>query len=143
MKKCTRFLVIASMLVVITFVCNAQQSISLKSDTIAWQYGNGENRAKSEALTISGRFISYGEKGFRWIQNGTDKEYLFDVKSVNGSWPDISKTGEVEYQAVCDGISGTIRIYRSGGSVDIHLDFNQKDKLTPNVVLKINSFSKI
>ena len=131
------------MLTAMTLVCKAQQSISVKNDTISWQYGRGENRAKSESLTISGRFISYGEKGFRWIQNGTDREYYFDVKSVNGSWSDISKTGEVIYTAVCNGVNGTIRIYRAGGSTSIHLDFNQKDKLTPNVVLQVNSFSKI
>lgn len=143
MKKFTLSLAVTSLFLVMAFICKAQQALNIKSDTISWQYGNGENIAKSESLSITGRFISYGDKSFRWIQNGTDKQYVFDVKSVNGSWPDISKTGEVEYTAVCEGISGTIRIYRSGGSVDIHLDFNQKDKLTPNIVLKVNSFSKI
>jgi len=142
MKNLIFYFLIVS-IIAMTNICEAQQSLSLKNDTISWRYGNGENRAKSEALTISGRFISYGEKGFRWIQNGTDKEYYFDVKSVSGSWSDIAKTGEVEYRAVCDGISGIIRIYRAGGAVAIHLDFNQKDKLTPNVVLQVNSFSKI
>lgn len=143
MRKLILFGLMILSLSITTSVCQAQK-LNLKNDTISWEYGRGENKTRSESLTISGRFISYAEKGFLWVQNGTDTKYFFEVKMINkGDWSDTSENGEVEYRAICNGIEGTIRIYRDRQGVSVHLDFNQKDKLTPNVVLQINSFSKV
>jgi len=58
-------------------------------------------------------------------------------------WSKNQQSGELVYKAVCNGVDGTVRITREEGKVAIQLDFTQKDKLTPNVELRINSFSKI
>lgn len=121
----------------------AQKAISPQTDTIRWNYGRIDNKIRSESLSITGHFISYGSKGFLWVQNGSDHDYRFEVKGVKGTWPDVDDRGELVYDAECEGIDGTIRIYGQGKSIVIQLDFRKADKLTPNIDLKVTSYSKL
>lgn len=122
---------------------NAQRSVNVVGDTVQWNYGSGLNKARSnESMSITGYFISYGDKTMVWVQNGTDTKYTFDIKQVEGAWTDSNKQGQIVYQAVCDGISGTIKIYRDASGLAIHLDFAKPDKLTPNIVLPVVSVTK-
>jgi hypothetical protein len=121
----------------------AQNAVNPSSDTVRWNYGRGENKARAEALAISGHLISYGGRGFLWVQNGTDRKYSFQVKSAKGTWQDGEQNGEIVYDATCDGIDGTIRIYRKNREVGIQINFALPDKLTPNVLLEINSYNRM
>lgn len=135
-------LLVAIMLAV-PLVGKAQKAINVKSDTIKWQYGSGQNIAKSESMSISGYIITYGNKSFLWVQNGTDTKYSFDIKATQGEWLNSNDLGELNYNAVCEGITGTIRLYREKKGMSFHLNFTQTDKQTPNIVLPIISFSKL
>ena len=121
----------------------AQKTVSPESDTIKWSYGRIDNRIRSESLSITGHLISYGGKGFLWVQNGSDHDYRFDVKGVKGSWSNADNRGELVYQAECEGIDGTITISGQGKNIVIQLDFRKPDKLTPNIDLKITSYNKL
>jgi hypothetical protein len=132
-----------SSMMLTSIAANGQEVFNPKSDTIKWVYVNGENKTRSEKMNISGHVISYGSSGFLWVQDGTDRKYKIDVKSFKDDWTKSRQYGELVYKAVCNGVDGTVRISREEGKVAIQLDFTQKDKLTPNVELRINSFSKI
>lgn len=138
-----RSLVIINVFVLCTLRTQAQKLINPESDTIKWSYGRIDNKIRSEALSISGHFISYGGKAFIWSQNGSNHDYFFDVRGAKGSWSDVENSGELVYDAICEGIDGTIRIYGRGRNVVIQLDFRKPDKLTPNIDLRINSYSKL
>lgn len=141
MKKFIQYL-ISSIILLGSLVVNGQD-INPETDTVRWDYGKVENKVRSETLSISGHFISYGSKSFLWVQNGMDHKYAFEIKGVKGSWSDITQTGELVYQAVCEGIDGTIRIYRQRRDVIIQLDFAKPDTLSPNIDLQVSSYSKI
>ena len=94
-------------------------------------------------ITLSGHLISYGEKGFLWVQDGMELKYSFDVRAVKGDWSDISQNGELIFESVCEGVTGTIRIFKEKRMIKIHMDFTQPNRLTPNIILETNSFQKL
>jgi hypothetical protein len=119
------------------------QTVNPGTDTVEWIYSRIENKVLSENVPISGKFISYGGRSFKWIQNGVDREYTFENRSRNGDWFDASEDGESRYRSVCKDIEGTIRIYRDKRKVFIVLDFVQPEKRTPHLVFEITSYSKL
>lgn len=140
-KNLTVVFIVAISLIVID--AKAQKAVNVTGDTVQWNYGSGLNKARNESMSISGHFISYSNKVMVWVQNGTDTRYTFDIKQVRGAWTDSNARGQIVYEAVCEGISGTISIYRDGSGLAIHLDFAKPDKLTPNIVLPVVSVSKL
>jgi hypothetical protein len=120
-----------------------QQKIDPMSDTVRWTYGNGENKVRSEQLSISGQIISFGSRSMVWRQNGTDRVYEFIVTAVKGSWEDTDQDGELIFQANCGGIDGTVRIFRDKKQIGVHIDFAVLDKLSPNVLLGVTTITKI
>jgi hypothetical protein len=121
----------------------AQEAINPEMDTIKWHYGDIRNELRSENINISGHFISYSNKGFLWVQDGIDRTYKFDVKSVEGTWTDAGEKGELIYWASCGGEQGSIRLSRVRGELKIELDFVQPDKYTPHLVLTVDSYIKL
>jgi hypothetical protein len=127
----------------LTGYAQQREAINPMIHTVKWEYGNAENKLRSERLTIRGHLISYGQKKLVWAQDGTDVLYSIDIKSTKGDWQDVAKNGELIYAVQCEGIDGTIRIWRDQGQLRMQLDFSQPDKLTPNLLLEIHAFSKI
>jgi hypothetical protein len=140
MKKTIQLMIFLSAL--LGWTLSNAQVINPEKDTVKWEYGKVQNNLRSESVTISGHFITYGNNGLLWVQNGMDHKYAFEVKSVKGSWCDVSENGELVYGAICEGLEGTVPLYRQRKDVIIQIDFAQPDKLSPNIDLQINSFSK-
>ena len=126
-----------------TLIPTHAQKVNPAMDTVEWFYSKIENKVRNESVSISGKFISYGGKSFKWIQNGVDREYTFDNKSTMGDWFDSSQEGEFTYRSSCKDINGTIRIYRDKRKVFIVLDFVQPEKRTPHLVFEITSYAKL
>jgi hypothetical protein len=119
------------------------QKVNPAIDTVEWIYSKIENKVLNENVSIGGKFISYGGRSFKWIQNGVDREYTFVNKSTTGDWFDSSQDGEFTYRSSCKDINGTIRIFRDKRKVFIVLDFLQPEKRTPHFVFEITSYSKL
>jgi len=130
-------------LVLAPIVTAAQKTANPETDTIKWEYVDIQNQVRSEKLNISGQFISYAGGGFKWIQTGVDREYYFEVRSVEGKWTDADQDGELVYRAACKDIDGTIRISRQRRSITVVLDFIQPDKQTPHLILNVDSYTKM
>jgi hypothetical protein len=124
-------------------VSEAKVVINPQVDTIQWTYGRIENKTRAEKITLSGYFISYGLKGMVWVQTGMERKYSFDIKTAKGDWLNTDETGELLFEATCEGLNGTIRIVKEKKEITILLDFSQPDILSPNVAIEVNSFSKI
>ena len=122
---------------------SAQSIMNPTVDTIRWEYGDVKNERRGANIKLSGSLISYGSRGFLWIQNGVDYRYSFKILSQQGGWQDANRSGEITYRAVCEGIEGTVRIYKTRTGTNIHLDFKQGGQLTPDITLKIFSIKKM
>jgi len=133
----------ASVLFVMVSSTGFAQDIDPQADTVKWQYEKIDNINTDKTLTSGGYLVSYGSQRLIWNQDGIDKAYVFDIISVQGEWHDTSRNGELLYQAVCDGIEGTVRIFKSGSKRGIEMNFVKPGKETPHVVLQINSHQKI
>lgn len=139
----TAFYTLLTIFLIVIFASSKAQTVNPAQDTVEWEYSKIENKVLSENVTMGGKFISYGSNSFRWIQNGVDREYTFENKSMKGDWVDATKEGELVYRSSCKDIDGTIRLFREKRKVFIVLDFVQPDKRTPHFVFEINSYAKL
>jgi hypothetical protein len=139
----TTFYILLAMLASATYTNLQAQKLNPATDTVEWVYTRIENKVLNENVALGGKFVSYGGKSFKWIQNGVDREYTFENKSTTGDWFDSSLDGQFIYRSSCKDIDGTIRIYRDRRKVFIVLDFVQPDKRTPHLVFEITSYSKL
>jgi hypothetical protein len=121
----------------------AQQTLNPKADTVRWDYRKIENRVRSETVTLGGHFISYGGKSFLWVQDGVDRQYVFQTKSLKGDWNDSRRAGELVYRVTCNGEEGTLKLIRRGATFLVELDFLQPGKRTPHLLLLITSINKV
>jgi len=126
-----------------TTLVQAQTIIDLRSDDVKWEYNSAEDKKNNEPMIISGYFVTHGDQQVEWFQNGTDTRYNFNITSTSGTWSDINEDGELLFNAVCDDLHGTIRIYRSSENLYLHLDFSESNALSPNFLLSINSYNKL
>ena len=121
----------------------AQNFLNPKLDTVRWDYRKIENRVRSETVTLGGHFISYGGNSFLWIQDGVDRQYVFQTKSFKGDWNDSRRAGELVYRVTCNGEEGTLKLIRRGSIFLVELDFFQPNKRTPHLLLLITSINKV
>jgi hypothetical protein len=126
-----------------TTLVQGQTIIDLRSHDVKWEYNDAQDKKNNESMTISGYFVTHGDQQVEWFQNGTDTSYSFTIISTSGTWADINEDGELLFNAVCNDLHGTIRIYRSSENLYLHLDFTESNALSPNFLLSINSYSKL
>jgi hypothetical protein len=119
------------------------QTVNPATDTVRWMYGQVKNLSNGEAISLGGSITSFGKNGFRWTQNGMAAEYEIQSSSSTSNWIDAGAGGKIVARSRCNGVSGTVTIERVGNAITIELDFSQAGKLTPHVLLTVNSYHKI
>lgn len=135
--------IFACALLLANFASHSQGVLNPKSDTVKWTYRQVENRVKSETVSVSGHFLSYGGKNFLWVQDEVDRQYAFKSRSVSGNWTNASRAGEMIYRVTCNGEEGTLKLVRNGTKIFVELNFLQPNKSTPHLLLLITSISKV
>jgi hypothetical protein len=116
-------------------------SINPMTDTIRWEYNTIVNLTNNEVISLQGHLISYGTQTFVWSQNGVESPYTFTAVSTEGNWQDVNTAGTITSSVTCDGLSGTIRLFRENAPA-IQIDFGEPGGLTPHILLQAYSISK-
>ena len=129
--------------IICVFHSSNAQTINPSTDNVRWVYNSVQNLLNGEILSMAGTITSYGDSRFVWEQNGMSTTYEFKSNSTSSTWSSANSDGQLETSATCNGVSGIVKIERSGNSVTIELNFKQAGKLTPHLILTVNSFSKI
>ncbi len=131
---------------VLVYACYAiqAQTINPSSDTIRWEYNQVENLLNGDKIAMKGSITSYGDQRYVWEQDGYSIVYEITSNSnKSSSWSSTTADGDMESSATCKGLSGVVTIRRSKDQVTIELNFEQTGKLSPHLILTVNSFSKI
>lgn len=124
-------------------VAQAQSSPNIASDTIQWNYASIRNLTNNDLINESGHFVSYGSQSLRWIQDGFNNPYTFEITGFSGSWTDLGTDGTVIFNVACNGVSGTLRIYRENAVLQVHLDMGEAGALTPHLLITISAYNKV
>lgn len=139
----TNMKLLITVLFVFTYPVTFAQTINPSIDTIRWEYNQVENLLNGDRLEMKGSITSYGDKRYVWEQDGYTTTYEIVTSSNKSSWTTATTDGNLESAATCKGLSGVVTIKRSKDKITIELNFEQTGKLSPHLVLTVNSFSKI
>lgn len=112
-------------LLLIVVMVTASRAQDAATTSLGWQVTGFTNRTNQETTNLPSR-IESSAHSVRWLQKNGTRVYEFDVTGHSGSWPDVQADGEITFQIVFRGQTGSIRFSRQQGLCQVYIDLPQQ-----------------
>ena len=106
------------------FFAMALYAQDVTSSNLSWSVTQLDNLSTAKSLTYACVFETHRTKDISWKQNG-GYTMSFDIKKVDGSWPDVNTTGQLAYTISAEGETGTLTFERTPEGIFIKLNISQ------------------
>jgi hypothetical protein len=93
----------------------------IKKDKITWKVNQGNDIAAKKNFNYNCIFKTDGEGTLVWQQKNGTYTTEFSIVSIEGTWIDVTKTGQVIYNLVNEGGDASIVFERTGSGTSATL----------------------
>lgn len=118
---------------------------NIEEQDIKWIYNGAVNQLNNETLTISGYFITK-TGSIEWVQQSSSASETDEmlVTSKIGSWADVNKQGQIQYNVSLYGSTGKIIIKRTNtGTLTLVLEFTGTEFGDMRYLFELTNFETI
>jgi hypothetical protein len=122
--------------------CVQGQQISIEGDVIEWSVDQLTDTKAGASMVFNCAFESHPGEKIVWIQEGGANINEFLIQGTIGSWPDLDQDGRIVYQVSYMGKSGQIVLSRTGGVLELGMEFMEQGENSLPYVFRISSYSK-
>jgi len=100
----------------------------INASKLLWSASANINQADGKQTAYPCIFATNGGQAITWSQQGGADITIYNVTSVEGSWPDVAKDGQYLFHVVSGSLAGTFSFSRASGNLQLHaqLNFNGK-----------------
>lgn len=85
------------LLVSLSLVCSVCLSQNISSEHLTWEAVEATDLQAASTVAMKCLFKTNANKTVEWIQKKGEKTSLYTVTAVEGSWPNVAKTGTITY----------------------------------------------
>lgn len=113
-----------SVFVAVFFFAMTLYAQNVTSSNLSWSVTQMNNLSTAKSLAYSCVFETHRTRDISWKQNG-GYTLSFDIKKMDGSWPDVNTMGQLVYTISAAGETGTLTFERTPEGIFIELDISQ------------------
>ena len=94
---------------------------NITTQTISWPISRIIDVNTGELTTPEDRIVSHGTTKIEWIDKKGILKKTFTITEVNGTWPNIQKTGTITYEVDYQGNRGTVTFQKTTTETEIRI----------------------
>jgi hypothetical protein len=113
-----------------TFASFQGTAQDISQQTLSWRTDQVLDLQTNASISMKCTFKTIGASKVEWIQKNGSLKTIYNVTSIQGSWPNISQTGSVTYVLERNGKSFKMLMEKSGPNVSVTLDFSKPGEFT-------------
>lgn len=113
-----RTLPVIFLMIALSIVSHAQ---SLTSDVIRWDVTSLTDTNTQQTIAYTCHFITYPGDKIEWVQNNATT--VLDLEQTTTAWTNLAADGQVIYAVEMNNNNGSITISRTGGTLQLKMDF--------------------
>jgi len=105
------------------FLSSALWAQDIQSASLKWSVSQLNDLSTGSIKAYTCDFKTSSAQEIIWVQKSITYDFL--ITDIIGTWPDVQISGEITYEVLLDGESGTLAFKRTNSGVFITLDLSQ------------------